>query len=54
VTVPMTGPIPNSLNLVDVIYLGVGSTFGGNPNSALDFTPGGDIHPITTQIWVGN
>ncbi len=54
VTVPLTGPIPNSLNLVDVIYLSVGSTFGGNTNSGLDFTPGPDIHPITTQIWVGN
>jgi uncharacterized protein (TIGR03437 family) len=52
-TVPMTA-IPNSQNTVGLLYLGYPSTIGGNNNSAADGTPGPDVKPIVTTIWVGN
>ncbi len=52
-TIPM-GAEPNTANSVALLYLNVPSTIGGNPNSAPDGTPGPDIHPISTTIWVGN
>lgn len=52
-TVPQ-GAVPNSANSVALSYLGFGSTIGGNPLSGSDGTPGPDVHPILTTIWVGN
>jgi uncharacterized protein (TIGR03437 family) len=52
-TVPQ-GAVPNSANSVALSYLGFGSTIAGNPLSGSDGTPGPDVHPILTTIWVGN
>jgi uncharacterized protein (TIGR03437 family) len=52
-TVPMKA-IPNSQNTVGLLYLGYPSTIGGNSNAAADGTPGPDVKPIVTTIWVGN
>jgi uncharacterized protein (TIGR03437 family) len=54
VTVPSPQPIPNQANSIALSYLGVQSNIGGNPNSAPDGTPGPDVKPIPTTIWIGN
>jgi uncharacterized protein (TIGR03437 family) len=54
VTVPSVGPLPNQANSIVLTYLGVQSNIGGNSNAALDGTPGPDVKPISTTIWIGN